>query len=237
MTACAAALDRSTLFQGLRRYGSCMLVPWGGYVGMAWLGASQWVRAPQEGALLRAERFLFGGATAPELLAPWMRLPLVNGLWVATYLSFYGLFLALPAWLAWKGPRSAFVRLRTRMALAGLLGYGLYFLLPVRSPYYVLDLYRGPEFRFSQALVQRALDGHVAFLYDAFPSMHITFAVLLVLATGRLRLWAGLWLVILVPATMATGAHWGLDVAAGFLLAGVVLRVLRPLDAAEDPQS
>lgn len=213
---------------GLLRYGSCVLVPWGGYVALAWTGAARLVAAPREELLRAWEGRLLGGLTAPELLAAWMRPPALRALLVATYLSFYAVLLATPAWLLWRGRHGVFDRLRGRLALAGLLGYALYFLVPARSPYYVLALYERPEFRFSQGLVHRALEGRVAFLYDAFPSMHIAFAALIVhTAADRETAVPGvLWLGLLVLATLATGAHWGLDAAAGLALAALVAGVL-----------
>ena len=42
-----------------------------------------------------------------------------------------------------------------------------------------------------------------------------------------------LWLALLALSTLATGAHWGLDVAAGFALAALVLLALRPYERRE----
>lgn len=193
---------------------SCLLVPWGGYVGLAASGAARGVTVPRESLLIGWERGLLGGLSAPEHLAPWMAWGPFRCFMVISYLSFYGALLGVPAVLLLRKDRPRFSRLRSSLAVAGLVGYGLYFALPVRSPYYVLPLYQTPAFTFSQTLVQHALEGGIAFLYDGFPSMHVAFAVLLAALGGTTR-WRWLWLGLLVLSTLATGAHWGLDVLAG----------------------
>lgn len=209
------------------RYASCLLVPWGGYYFLASSGIDRLVACSYEAALCRWERTLLGGASLPELFAVPMKYAPFNGFMVAVYISFYAMLLGTPAWLMWKQREEAFSSLRHVWALAGLIGYPVYFLLPAKSPYYVLGLYDNPEFSFSQTLVRRALEGGVAFPHDAFPSMHVAFSTLAVLVLGqvvgphaRIGLWG--WLLLLLLSVMATGAHWGVDVAAGLFLGGAV---------------
>jgi len=209
------------------RYTSCVLVPWGGYYFLASSGIDRLVVCSYEAALCRWERTLLGGASSPELFAGLMKYAPFNGFMVAVYISFYAVLLGTPAWLMWKQREDAFRSLRYVWALAGLFGYPVYFLVPAKSPYYVLGLYDHPGFSFSQALVHRALEGGVAFPHDAFPSMHVAFSTLAVLVVGRVvgrhaRIGLWVWLILLLVSVMATGAHWGVDVAAGLFLGGAV---------------
>jgi membrane-associated phospholipid phosphatase len=214
-------------FPLILRYASCVMVPWGGYYFLAVSGADRLVPCSCEGALCRWERAFLGGASMPEFFAGLMKYAPFNGLMVAVYISFYAVLLATPAWLMWRQHEDAFRSLRHVWALAGLVGYPVYFLIPAKSPYYILGLYDHPEFSFSQALVRRALEGGVAFPHDAFPSMHVAFSILAVLVVGRVagrhaRIGLWVWLVLLLMSVMATGAHWGVDVAAGLFLGGAV---------------
>jgi membrane-associated phospholipid phosphatase len=209
------------------RYASCVLVPWGGYYFLASSGIDRLVGCSHEAAFCRWERSLSGGASVPEHLAGLMKSAPFNALMTGVYISFYAVLLGIPAWLMWKQRHEAFRSLRRQWALAGFLGYLTYFLVPARSPYYVLGIYDHPEFSFSQTLVRQALEGGVAFPHDAFPSMHVAFATLAVLVVGRIvgryeQIALLVWLVLLLLSVMATGAHWGVDVAAGLFLAGAV---------------
>jgi len=209
------------------RYASCVLVPWGGYYFLASSGIDRFVACSHEAALCRWERSLPGGASFPEHLAGLMKLAPFNALMTGVYISFYAVLLGTPAWLMGEHRDEAFGSLRRQWALAGILGYLTYFLVPARSPYYVLGIYDHPEFSFSQTLVRKALEGGVAFPHDAFPSMHVAFATLVVLVVGRVvgrnaQVALMVWLILLLLSVMATGAHWGVDVAAGLFLAGAV---------------
>jgi membrane-associated phospholipid phosphatase len=209
------------------RYASCVLVPWGGYYFLASSGIDRLVACSHEAALCRWERSLPGGASLPEHLAGLMKFASFNALMTGVYISFYAVLLGTPAWLMWQQRDEAFGSLRRQWALAGFLGYLTYFLVPARSPYYVLGIYDHPEFSFSQALVRKALEGGIAFPHDAFPSMHVAFATLAVLVAGRVvgrhaQIALLVWLALLLLSVMATGAHWGVDVAAGLFLAGAV---------------
>lgn len=203
-----------TLF---RDWASCLAVPWGGYLSLAAFEAPLRMVVPRESLLLAWERSLFRGLSAPERLAPCMTVAPVRWLMIGTYLSFYGALLGVPAVLLLRGDRARFRALRLGLLAAALAGYTLYLALPARSPYYVLPLYDQPAFEASQRLVQGALEGGVAFRYDAFPSMHVAFSVVLAALGGTSPgRWA--WLGLLCLSTLATGAHWGVDVLAGGVL-------------------
>lgn len=217
-------LKTATWRRVLLRYASCVLVPWGGYYLLAAADFARIVAVSYEGELCHWERALLGGACAPEHFAAWMRIAPLGDLLIGVYLSFYVALLLTPAWLLHNEKGATFVRLRRLWAVAGLLGYTLYFLLPAKSPYYVLNLFRQPDYAFSQRLVYQALNNGVAFPYDAFPSMHVTFSLLGVLVLHAVvdrhaRPWLWSWLTLLLIAAMAVGAHWGLDVVAGIVLA------------------
>ncbi|GEM_PF-4332386 len=215
----AGTVNPRTLFSRAMAWVSCLLVPWGGYYGLAVSGIAARVGAPREALLAGWERHLLGGLSVPERMAPFMAFLPFRWLMVGTYLSFYGALLGVPAVLLSRGDDARFRALRKGLLIAGLAGYALYFALPSRSPYYVLPIYQGPSFQFSQSLVRSALEGKVAFPYDAFPSMHVAFAVVLTATAGDAP-WRWIWLGLLALATVATGAHWGLDVVAGAVLGG-----------------
>jgi membrane-associated phospholipid phosphatase len=202
-----------------------------GYYALARLNLARLVT--EEYPVLEWERWLLGGHSAPELLVPMMELRLFNLLMIVTYLSFYPFLLGLPAWLLVRGIGAAFQRLRLTWAVAAVAGYTMYFVTPTQSPYYVLELYQHPPFTLAKTLIGIATEAGVAFRYDAFPSMHVALALLGVLAiraglsAARRRL-AWLWFGMLLLATMATGSHYLLDLAAGILLAAIVWVATRP---------
>lgn len=213
--------------QFILRYCSSILIPWGGYYALASTGIDRIVTRSLEVELCRWERALLGGASAPEHCAAWMKYMPFNYLMVSVYISFYAVLLMTPAWLIWNKRWETFIKLRLQWALVGLCGYVMYFLVPAKSPYYVLALYEQQEFSLSQSLVHRALEGGVAFPHDAFPSMHVAFSTIAVCVTGStvsqsVRAWMWVWLLLLLLSVIATGAHWGLDIMAGLVLSGFV---------------
>jgi hypothetical protein len=228
-----ADLEDLVKLRRLMLWCSAVALPWGVYLLLAFLDLARLVR--QELPILEVERRLLGGASAPECLAPVMKVAVVNAVMVAVYLSFYGMLLGLPAWLLLKHHDHVFRRLRAVWAWIAVVGYPLYFLVPTRSPYYCLDLYNHPPFTFSQSLALGALKRGVAFVYDAFPSLHVAFsmaAVLIVVPTLSTvtRPLAILWLVALHVATLTTGAHYLLDLVAGDLL-GIAVWASVPIEA------
>ncbi len=213
------------IWRTLALWFSAVAFPWMGYYSLAVLDLARFVH--RETPVLELERQLLGGASAPELLAPLMRLGVFNLLMVICYLSFYGVLLGLPAWLLTRHHDAAFRRLRRVWAWTAAAGYPIYFLLPTQSPYYRLDLYNHPPFGLSQFLALGALERGVAFRYDAFPSLHLAFALVAVLSlapvtTPAVRRLAWVWFALLHVATLATGSHYLLDLAAGDLLAAAV---------------
>lgn len=125
-------------------------------------------------------------------------------------------------------PEGAKVRFFVAMALAGVLGFVLYRLLPASGP-----VYTGANFPWNEPAMLTAARTQAIAPLNAIPSLHLAWALLLFLFARELgRAWelgTGLWLMFTVLATLGFGQHYLIDLIVGVPFAVVVWSlVLRP---------
>ncbi len=244
----AAALWWATalLVVGLPRL--CARIPaiWGWRVrlGIAWLLMNTTylqmghvvgrLGTPLRDAQLQAVDAGLFGAPLPLLLESWMKGPLPD-LISACYLLFFPYLTWSCAIRLWQANRSLRDSIRFFEALFVVYAVGFfgYLMVPAQGAYLdIPDAFRTPlsggwVFRFNDHLV-RAGSNRV----DVFPSLHVAVSGTMLgwdLRSGRR--WAR-WLVIPVlglwAATILLRYHYGIDVMAGFALAGTALAWIRP---------
>jgi membrane-associated phospholipid phosphatase len=151
-------------------------------------------------------------------------------LMVAVYLAAQLLVIWLILMSSWRRSRLVYHRLKLSVIGAATLAAGCFALWPSAPPRFTPG--SGAADALSIVLDQSASTTATA-LYNpwaAIPSLHCAFALLGGLALWRIggptrRLIAVVWPVLVGVATVATGNHWVIDVAAGWALGYVCWRV------------
>lgn len=204
------------------------------------------------GYVIRLERALLGGETAPTrlqplLLGPHAPAPLAPIL-VTAHASHFVSFLLFGLGL-WLLRREAFGRFAAAMLLLMTLGLAGHVALPTVPPWMAADLGAIPPLhRVIDEAYGRAAPG-LRKTFDtnpvaAMPSLHAGFPALVLLVAWRVGAPAwpfGLYLALVSLAAVALGEHYLLDVLAGVALAaaayGVVYRSPRgaPAERGVDP--
>jgi membrane-associated phospholipid phosphatase len=200
--------------------------------------------------ILDAEKWLFGG-TEPSL---WLQQQLYDAAHVHWYdalitLVYTSHFLATPVLAAvlWLRDRSLWLRYISRVTVLAVLGLVTYCLFPEAPPWLAArDGLSEPVARLSargwvwlhagglnDVLANAQKDG--ANPVAAMPSLHIAFAVLVVLMIGTMLRSRWRYLLVLYPVAMGftlvyTGEHYVLDLVAGVLYALVVHLALNRWD-------
>lgn len=187
-----------------------------------------WIVHTADGALLRMDRWLWGGASLPEHLLGWER-PWLSELLSAGYFLFY-IVVLLPA-IAFSIRRRerearVFFTGLTAMYLAGFVGYVL---VPAGGPYlafpdvFPYPVHGGAITAFLAGVVQNGITG-----MDVFPSLHAGIGVYVLgfFALGGYRRVALLLAPVVAALVLATAYlryHYGIDLLWGLALAAAVL--------------
>jgi hypothetical protein len=186
------------------------------------------IAQPSDAALLRLDRWLWGGASLPEHLFAWER-PWLSEVLSAGYFLFYFVVLVPALVFAWRRrsheARVFFTGL-SAMYLVGFIGYaavpagGPYLAFPELFPY---PVHGGAITAFLTGIVKDGITG-----MDVFPSLHAGIGVY-VLGFFTLGGYRRIALVLapvvtaLVMATVYLRYHYGIDLLWGLALAAAVL--------------
>ncbi|MHB8418555.1 MAG: phosphatase PAP2 family protein [Myxococcales bacterium] len=165
---------------------------------------------------------------APHM-APWM-----NDILMACYASYYFWPLLVGLVYLRQGKDREFERWATVVALAAMLNYAFYILVPAEGPRFMLaGAFAAPvQGRLIAGRLWEALR-HSPFLYDCFPSGHTTLTLLVLIETFRRQrrtFWVALPIASgLIAATVACRFHYGIDLLAALPLVVLVLAVTDPV--------
>lgn len=173
-------------------------------------------------AVVEADRGIFGGYPT-VIVQAWHR-PWLDELMAVAYVSYY-LFLGVPLFLLLVGRIRAARATGALIALTYTVNFGLFILLPVKSPPQILEQVPGLEpslftgYVFADLL--RSLQASASVVGAAFPSSHVAGAVVCALAALR---WAPPLGRVLLPlaggmaaATVYLGYHHAVDPIAGIV--------------------
>lgn len=150
------------------------------------------------------------------------------GLSELLHLGYFCYYLIIPGLALWvyvtRGPE-ALQRVTLTIALAFYFCYVCFMVFPVAGPRYLLPGLSGPPGRGAiHGLVHHVLDS-ASSKGTAFPSSHVAASLSALLATWReerAAFWTGLFPVsFLVLGTVYGRFHYGVDAAAGILVAGL----------------
>lgn len=187
-----------------------------------------WIGHSADAALLRLDRWLWGGASLPERLLGWER-PWLSEVLSAGYFLFYFVVL-LPAIVFSIRRREPEARVffagLSAMYLIGFIGYVL---VPAGGPYlafpevFAYPVHGGAITAFLAGVVKNGITG-----MDVFPSLHAGIGVYVLgfFALGGYRRTALLLAPVvtaLVLATVYLRYHYGIDLLWGLALAAAVL--------------
>ncbi len=176
--------------------------------------------------VLRWEDWLFGGQVSRDW---WQAAP--NRLWSSilhgSYLAYYLIIPLPPLYFAMKGNLVALRRSVLLITSAFIMCYLFFIFFPVAGPYYQFPR---PTGAFVDNAMARAVYGILATGSSygaAFPSSHVAATVAAVAAAW----WASprLGLLLLLPTALLTVGvvytqmHYGVDVVAGLIVAGLVV--------------
>lgn len=205
-----------------------------------------------EAALLALDEALFGAnlvVAAQAWVVPWF-VGLLQ--WVYGLYFFVPVLIALP--MVVRGDSAACREYSTAMALAFVVTFAGYVLVPASSPYVFAQTAEGARLlAFAGPLpdvwlgdwIRATIHDTAPFYWDCFPSGHTTIsalaAIMAVRAYGIRGLPAVVYALLVMTATMVLRYHYAVDVLVGLLVAAGAAAVtpawLRRADrmAAEDP--
>lgn len=165
---------------------------------------------------------------APHV-APWM-----NDVLMACYSSYYFWPALLGVVYLWFGKEREFDRWATIIALASMLNYVFYILVPAEGPRFMLaGAFAAPVHgRFLATWLWEEFR-HSPYLRDCFPSGHTALTLLMLLEAWRFQrrlFWVALPVATgLIVATVACRFHYGIDLVAALPFAALVLFVTEPV--------
>ena len=180
--------------------------------------------AMHDHTVLRWEERWFGTSPVFTLSARWPS-PALGELLHLGYLGYYALIYLPPAWLWWRGRRDAFAASVLAVWATFVCCYAVFAWWPVQGPWYQwpapATIPDGAARRLVLALLSAGSSRGTA-----FPSSHVAVAVAQTVALShaapRLALPAAAATALLTAGAVYGGFHYGVDVAAGAALGGVV---------------
>lgn len=174
----------------------------------------------------RWEAALFGG----QLSYVWIRrFPSVfwSGILHVAYLAYYVIIAVGPLWLVIRGRPTGAQDAIFRMMLAYMPCYVMFLVYPVAGPYYAFEGPTGAVREVWSAQLVYGLQAGGSSIGAAFPSSHVAATVSANVALWRHAPRVALVLapltILLVVGTVYTQQHYGVDVAAGLLVAFAAL--------------
>jgi membrane-associated phospholipid phosphatase len=188
-----------------------------------------------DGLVMRWEQALFGGQPSRTLAGALPHIAVSEPLHAA-YLSYYLIIYGPPLVLYRAGRHLEFHAMLFPLMLTFLASYLFFIFFPVQGPRYLFPapgggLESGPMYRLAHRVLEVGSSQGAA-----FPSSHVAVAAMQTVLVGRLlpRL---LPVVAVLCAGLAAGAvyggfHYATDVAAGFVLAGLLVVAAPRLEAA-----
>ena len=174
----------------------------------------------------RWEEAVFGSQVSME----WIRAfpsPLWSSVMHGAYLSYYAILAGAALGLWWSGRRAGARQAVFATMLTFFVSYTLFFLFPVAGPRYLLPAADNAATNVPLAVMAHRLLERGSAWGTAFPSSHVSAA--LVAAACTLRHWRALGAVLLPAAVLLSLStvycqfHYGVDALAGVLVAGLVL--------------
>ena len=176
------------------------------------------------------EAALFGGHPSLYLSERLPFVPLSEFLHFC-YLAYVVVIPAVAAWWYFGGRRAAFHELLLLLAAVMYASYLFFILLPVDSPYYRFDRLAAPLAGHPFFDLVHAMSARGGARGGAFPSAHVSGAVVLLLVAWRhqRRLALGLLPIVLglIAATVYGRFHYAVDAIAGIGLALTVVGLHR----------
>lgn len=179
--------------------------------------------------LTTIDRHLWGGRILPDYFR-YETHPHLTDLLAACYFSFYAIVLGSVAWYAYTRATPAARRYFNGLIFLYSAGFIGYFLLPAAGPAFTTHPDGGAGGIIAPPLIAIIKDGVTGM--DVFPSLHTALTLYITAYLWR----DGKRTAALICAPLTAGTivatiylryHYGVDVLAGFLLAAVVLRVVR----------
>ncbi len=184
-----------------------------------------------DGVLGALDRRVFG--VMPSVWLTRFYHPLVTELMTVCYASLFLVPLFLLTRLSIRNDRARFREVAVSLLLTYSIGLIGYLTIPAIGPRYAFDT------SFTEPLVGIWLTVPAAHMWrslqaidrDCFPSLHVALSAVSLVYLWRYRAWAGGRVIVAVSAPIIVGLwistlylryHYGVDVLAGFALAGVV---------------
>jgi membrane-associated phospholipid phosphatase len=184
--------------------------------------------------MIAADAWLFGGQ--PSVWLERILNPLLTEYLQLTYVLYFPLLLFVGIALLVSERRRTFTKYLVVINLSLLTCHLFYFLVPVRSPLYVMD---DPEFAeyltyttslggmwFAENLRQGLLNA-TKMRYDCFPSGHTMHTLLAILFAWRASRKVGVVTTVIgvsiIFSTLYLRYHYAIDLVAGVVAAGIVL--------------
>ena len=181
---------------------------------------------PLDRVMMAADTFLFG-KPLPLYFDSWTNPLLVSFFWFSYIWVYYLMPVVMMGWAYFAlEDRELFWRLRRGTILGLLGGYVLYLVVPVAGPLFLI----GDRFTHVspvQPTLHNLVFNTLRYNWDCFPSLHTAIPWLLtILAWRRVRRPFRILLVLasasVTLSTLVLRAHWGIDLVAGMLWAGLV---------------
>ena len=181
-----------------------------------------------DAALLRLDRWLWGGISLPEHLLHWEH-PWLSEIFSGAYFLFYFVVLLPAIGFSWRRRSHEARAFFTGLTLMYLVGFTGYVLVPAGGPYmafpetFPYPVHGGVMTAFLAGIVRNGITG-----MDVFPSLHggIGAYVFGFFALGGYRRIAAILAPVtaaLIVATVYLRYHYGIDLLCGLALAVMVL--------------
>ena len=186
--------------------------------------------------MMRADAWLFGGQ--PSVWLEQIQHPLITEYLQFTYVLYFPLLLFVGVALLVSERRRTFTTYLVVINLSLFTCHLFYFLVPVRSPLYIMDDPKFAEYLtyttslgglwYAENLRQGLLNA-TTMRYDCFPSGHTMHTLLAILFAWRANRKVGVITTVIgvsiVFSTLYLRYHYAIDLVAGVFAAGVVLWV------------